>query len=72
MRSVIFDGARPITGSHLRSSAGSCRSIDCRARSSDCSFQLKAPRMTDALPNWKELRRELNTCTIFEVPQVRG
>lgn len=29
-------------------------------------------RMTDALPNWKELRRELNTCTIFEVPQVRG
>lgn len=29
-------------------------------------------RMTDALPNWKELRRELNTCTIFEVPQVWG
>ncbi len=43
VRSVIFDGARPTTGSHLRSSAGSCRSIDCRARSSDCSFQLKAP-----------------------------
>ncbi len=29
-------------------------------------------RMTDAMPNWKELRRELNTCTIIEVPQVRG
>lgn len=29
-------------------------------------------RMTDALPNWKELRRELNKCTIFEVPQTRS
>lgn len=28
-------------------------------------------RMSMALPNWKELRRELNRCTIFEVPQVR-
>ncbi|RYQ46559.1 M48 family metallopeptidase [Bifidobacterium pseudolongum] len=29
-------------------------------------------RMTDALSDWKELRRELNKCTIFEVPQARG
>ena len=29
-------------------------------------------RMSDALPEWKELRRELNRCTIFEVPQTRS
>lgn len=28
-------------------------------------------RMSDALPEWKELRRELNKCTIFEAPQVQ-
>ena len=28
-------------------------------------------RMSMALPNWKDLRRELNRCTIFEVPQVQ-
>lgn len=28
-------------------------------------------RMSDALPEWKELRRELNRCTIFEAPQVQ-
>ncbi|ATU19986.1 metal-dependent hydrolase [Bifidobacterium choerinum] len=28
-------------------------------------------RMSDALPEWKELRRELNRCTIFEVPQMQ-
>ncbi len=29
-------------------------------------------RMSLVLPNWKELRRELNRCTIFDVPQSRG
>jgi len=28
--------------------------------------------MSLVLPNWKELRRELNRCTIFDVPQSRG
>lgn len=29
-------------------------------------------RMTDALPNWKDLRRELNRCTIMATPEVQG
>lgn len=44
-------------------------SLICGRAGTGRTFQ---ERMSLVLPNWKELRRELNRCTIFDVPQSRG